>query len=491
MHLLQQHNFDIQCSSPEIGKEIQGQLSMLLEKEFYPKLDILLNQYSYKNHTWSIDLLEIQLPKIFKKNWKNELVQKSLQEIEKYLRDHNPSIQLQYNDEAVAQNKFVGNKQHAAFLFFDFLKTGVLSENTISKDLEKIVSKIETNELFVKKLIEIFENTPICVIRWIFSVPDAFKKKMISSLPEFPVSFKAFLEEILLAEKITSVEIKQFWKRFQGKKELETQWIELIQWFSYLSRKESFKTIFSKEFMRSSEEFWQISKVEFEVFLKAIALVLKAENKREYRGVELFFQTFIQKNPSEDLNENVLNVVQEKMELPEVNVATTISSLYINNAGLIILNPFLKTLFEQLDFCENEQWKDKLSQHKAILLTQYLIIGKKKIQENDLVLNKILCGMPIEEVVNAKLRITKAEKEKCDSLLKAVLEYWTSMSSSSVEALQETFLQREGKLESERENSYELWVEEKGYDVLLAQLPWGIGMVKTPWMENYLTCHWS
>ena len=68
MHLLQQHNFDIQCSSPEIGKEIQGQLGALLEKEFYPKLEVLLNQYSYNNHTWSIDLLELQLPKIFKKS---------------------------------------------------------------------------------------------------------------------------------------------------------------------------------------------------------------------------------------------------------------------------------------------------------------------------------------------------------------------------------------------------------------------------------------
>ncbi|MBC7862174.1 MAG: hypothetical protein IAF38_04315, partial [Bacteroidia bacterium] len=94
-------------------------------------------------------------------------------------------------------------------------------------------------------------------------------------------------------------------------------------------------------------------------------------------------------------------------------------------------------------------------------------------------------------VVNTKLKITPKEKKLALSLLEAVLENWKTMGTSSVEALQETFLQREGKLELQANDTYELWVEEKGYDVLLAQLPWGIGMVKTPWMENYLTCHWN
>lgn len=481
MHLLQQHNFDIQCSSPEIGKEIQGQLSALLEKEFYPKLEILLNQYSYNNHIWSIDLLELQLPNIFRKNWKNELIQKSLQQIENYLRDHNPVIQLQYNNEAVSQNPFISNKQHAAFLFFDFLKTGILSENTISKDLDDIVNEIEINELFLKKIIEIFEDTPICIIRWIFNVSDSFKKKMMVLLPEFPITFRVFLEEILLFEKLSYIEIKQFWRRFQGKREMELQWIELIQWFSYLSQKGSAKNPFSKEFVKFSEEFWQISKVEVTEFSKAIALVLKAEKKREYRGIDLFFQSLIQNIVSKE----------DEIEISKPSNVKPVQFLYIHNAGLIILHPFLKTLFEQLNLCENDKWKSKTSQYKAILLTQYLVVGKKKIQESDLVLNKILCGLPIEAVVNTKLRITTEEKEKCHSLLKAVLEYWRTMTSSSVEALQENFLKREGKLEAEKENTYELWVEEQGYDLLLAQLPWGIGMVKTPWMENYLTCNWN
>jgi hypothetical protein len=92
-------------------------------------------------------------------------------------------------------------------------------------------------------------------------------------------------------------------------------------------------------------------------------------------------------------------------------------------------------------------------------------------------------------VINTKLKITKKDKQKCHSLLTAILEYWKPMNNSSIEALQETFLQRNGKLE--QAGSYELWIEERGYDILLAQLPWGITMIKTPWMEEYLTCNWT
>ena len=59
----------------------------------------------------------------------------------------------------------------------------------------------------------------------------------------------------------------------------------------------------------------------------------------------------------------------------------------------------------------------------------------------------------------------------------------------SIEGLQETFLQRHGKL-TRKENGWLLQVEQRGVDVLLNQLPWGIGIVKLPWMENILHAEW-
>lgn len=494
MHLLQQHSFDIQCSSKDFGKEIQSQLSALLEKEFYPKLEVLLNQYTHPNHIWNIDLMELQLPEIAKEHWKTELVQKSLQQIEMYLKDNRPIAQSQYDKEVIAKNSLVSNEQHAVFLFFNFLNTGILPENTISKDLGKIVFEIDITNEFLKKLIENFEADTICLIRWIFSAPDFFKEKVKDAMIGFSTVFSIFSEEIFQAEITDSSGIKQIVTRFQTNTELTAQWIELIQWFNYLYRKNEAKDSLLKEFVKLSEKFWEVPAIGLTNFLKSIIPVLRAENKKTYDEINDFFQALGKSASLRNLSDDSLNLTlldKKQAGQNESNPASVSDAQYVNNAGLIILHPFLKMLFEQLELCENNVWKENMSQHKAILLTQYIITGDEKIQENELVLNKILCGLPIEDVVNTKLKIAKAEKEKCHSLLQAVLEHWKIMSNSSVEALQETFLQREGKLEIHGEETYELWIEEKGYDILLGQLPWGIGMIKTPWMENYLTCHWN
>ncbi|TGD57505.1 contractile injection system tape measure protein [Flavobacterium humi] len=480
MHLLQQHTFDIQCSSQAFGKEIQRQLADLLEKEFYPKLDDLLDQYTHPNHIWSIDVLELQLPKIFKENWKTELVQKSLQQIEAYLKDNNPVIRALHNDAEMASGAFLPKGEHAGFLFFHFLKTGVLLENTLSKDLNVLTAAIEITPVFLKKLLEFFEADFTCIARWIFSVPVLFKAKITAQLAGFPLTA---VFRVAMDEKIPT--ISPLRKRMQGDKILEVQWIELVQWTEYLYRKRSSGEVFYKEFLKLSERYWQVSAAESVLFFKEMAQII-TENKGDSE-MALFFKAFVQSAT----DENHASAFRKAPGFEPVKELQPLELQYISNAGLVLLHPFLKTLFEQLGLCENEIWKTEMHQHKAILLTQYLITGEEKIQENELLLNKVLCGLALEDTVNVQLKIKKKEKEKCHSLLEAVLEHWTVMSGSSKEALQQTFLQREGKLDIQMGNTYELWVEEKGFDVLLAQLPWGIGMVKTPWMENYLTCHWN
>ena len=64
MHLVHQNIFEFDCASKETGKEVQKNLSSILEKEFYPKLEILLDQYEVENHFWKIENLTLELPKI-------------------------------------------------------------------------------------------------------------------------------------------------------------------------------------------------------------------------------------------------------------------------------------------------------------------------------------------------------------------------------------------------------------------------------------------
>lgn len=492
MHLIQQHTFDIHCSSQEFGKELQNQLRLLLEKEFYPQLEQLLNKYEIKNHIWSIDLLDIKLPNLSKKYWKQELIQKSLSQIEEYLIRN--SFSAEFHQDRIDSTVLVAKSNQAATLFFHFLETGGFIENSISKDIEAIVLEIKIDKPFIDKLIAIFKSNPMQIVRWIFSVPNSFKRNLFKKTKDISNEIVVLLYDIL--EETNKIEEENSRKSIQKIAQnsiLKKQWIELIQWLIYLEKKGASKDLLIKEFILLSDKYWDIELQD----LKNIGqYVSKKTDKPEgiHNAIAVFFKAI--ENPFKNKNNSLEDEIINGTILPLENRSTVNREKnaiqYITNGGLVLLHPFLKSLFEQLNLCDqNGKWKSKISQQKAILLTQYLIYGSMRIQECDLILNKILCGYSLTAIVNVKLKISKNEKQKCLRLLEAVKAHWKVMNDSSVEALQQTFLQREAKLELSKGNNYELWIEEKGVDILLEQLPWGIAMIQTPWMENYLNCYWT
>lgn len=468
MHLVQQHTFNIQCSSPEFGKEIQNQLGSLLGNHFYPKLEILFDKYAIDKHTWDINTIALELPNLSRKNWKDELVHHSLLQMEEYLKTNISLLQSTDNQENNMSKNIVSDEGHIRFLFFLFLKTGILAENSISKKLTEIVSKIEITIGFLEELIKHLIEDSTCFERWLFSVPSFFKKMCIDSLVGFQETDLNGTEDL-----------KQ---QFKENKTFLLQWFEAVEWTNYIQKKSNLKQQIFKNFTELSAKHWTISLDQ----IRAIFKTITTKNNSNFVFIEMgvFIESYIKSEKPISLK-NDFNVILEKPR--------TISNKtqFITNAGLVILHPFLQSLFEQLNLCKNDIWTTEMNQHKSILLTQFMITGEEKSYENELFLNKILCGFPLEGVVNTQLKITKKEKEKCYSLLQAVSQHWKVMSTSSIEALQESFLQRDGKIVTHSDTIFELWVEEKGLDILLEQLPWGIGMVKTPWMEEYLTCNWS
>jgi hypothetical protein len=66
---------------------------------------------------------------------------------------------------------------------------------------------------------------------------------------------------------------------------------------------------------------------------------------------------------------------------------------------------------------------------------------------------------------------------------------WQAIAQSSIAALRETFLQREGKLE-QHENGWKLRVQRKTVDVLVDQVPWNFSVILLPWMPLPLYVTW-
>jgi hypothetical protein len=156
---------------------------------------------------------------------------------------------------------------------------------------------------------------------------------------------------------------------------------------------------------------------------------------------------------------------------------------------MIILHPFLPELFKQFELISEKIWTDKQMQHKAATVLEYLTTGIEAFPEFDLVLNKILCGIDINEVIIPQDELKMEIKSECEHLLNETIKHWSVLKNTSTETLRETFLMRDGKL-SRVDNGWLLQVEQKPVDILLSHLPWGIGLIKLPWMNEMLHVEW-
>lgn len=168
----------------------------------------------------------------------------------------------------------------------------------------------------------------------------------------------------------------------------------------------------------------------------------------------------------------------------------TDESIYISNSGLVILHPFLPAFFEAMGFLDkNSQFISPETQRRAAVLLYYLQCGTPNYKEWEMPLNKILCGMGTAALIPDNIHLTDYEIQEANLLLESVVEHWSALRACSIEALQTSFLIREGKIRL-KENAWLLQVERSGIDILLDRLPWGIGTIKLPWLEEIISVEW-
>ena len=161
--------------------------------------------------------------------------------------------------------------------------------------------------------------------------------------------------------------------------------------------------------------------------------------------------------------------------------------VYIGCAGLVLLHPFLPRLFEGVGIAA----EDKLMQpERALCLLHFLATGQRVAPEYELLLPKLLCNVPLEAPVESLIELTADEEAEAAALLQAVIQHWDALGDTSADGLRGTFLVRPGKLSRRDDGDYLLQVEPRSFDILMDQLPWGIGAIKLPWMEKMLWVEW-
>jgi hypothetical protein len=165
------------------------------------------------------------------------------------------------------------------------------------------------------------------------------------------------------------------------------------------------------------------------------------------------------------------------------------SKFYISNAGLVLIANFLPLFFNELQLLENGAFTSKQNQVRAVFLLNYLCTAVETVPEYILPLNKILCGLGLEEPLPSMIALNEREKNECHDLIGEIIRNWQKLGNTSVDAFRDSFLNRDGILSFEN-NGWKLQVERKGYDILLESLPWSFVLIKLGWMDEIITTEW-
>ena len=183
------------------------------------------------------------------------------------------------------------------------------------------------------------------------------------------------------------------------------------------------------------------------------------------------------------------NQAQEEAPASESSVIPEEEGIFVEHVGLVLLHPFLSTLFSRLGLTQDRKFISIATRQKALYLLHYLASGERTAEEYQLVVPKVLCMYPLHQPVARGELLSAEETEEAEHLLEEAIRQWDALKSTSADGFRQGFLQRRGKLFSKGENDY-LLVETHAIDALLDHLPWNLSIIKLPWMKKMLRIEW-
>ena len=166
------------------------------------------------------------------------------------------------------------------------------------------------------------------------------------------------------------------------------------------------------------------------------------------------------------------------------------SGITVKNAGAVLLNNYIAMLFERLGLINNKTFLNAGAQAEAVHYLQYVVTGLSHTEEPLLVLNKVLCGLPIAGPIQDGIIISPANVKLIEGLITAIIGYWPAIGQSSIDGFRGNWLVRDGLL-VEQDERWELTVEKRAYDLLINKSPFSFSIIKYPWMAKPLHVNWA
>ncbi len=179
-----------------------------------------------------------------------------------------------------------------------------------------------------------------------------------------------------------------------------------------------------------------------------------------------------------------------------------LQSILVNDAGLILLSPFLPLLFNKSNLLGNGKFKSYSARCYAASMLSYVINSdNSKETENNVMnlnvvdnefcgLSRLLTGLKINDSHFIPQQLNQSDKALVSGLLKEIIQQWKALGNTSDEGLRETFIRRSGELNYSSKTGWNLNVAQSSFDVLLDRIPWNISLVKHSFMTDVIHVKW-
>jgi hypothetical protein len=502
-HRIQKQIIDIIVPGIVSAAQIQNEVKRIYYERIVPSMQTIFDQYSSPGSVLKIEKLEVDIGNLSNEKLEEEFVSKVTWEIQAKLDEL-----IKETDESInnANISLQDVQIKGLDAFIHFLKTGILLWSSDFKDIREYESELykilQAYPLLAAAYFRsLFENDDQAILRCIYQFSTTFHQRILYAMvPEI----KDRIVSLIMQLKTLLGSSRQL---LVSNKELDRElWFRAFKEVALHKEEEFIKTeenIIEQSVLSLFKKAKTIIKIEY-----INAIYSEAESKA---NVESSFE--IIRNVIERLK---INVIRHNLDAMDTNSADqqrmqkikleegkrlgaqqkdnqsmyTVEEMYIENAGLVLLHPFLHEYFKEMKLIIQKDFVDKEARKHGADLLQYIATGAFFHPEYELALNKIICGLSMSEPVDIDVSISDNETQEAENLLKAVIKHWSILKSTSPNGFRDNFLQRNGKISNKKDGNWLIQVERKPYDILINHLPWNLSIIKLPWLNEMIYVEW-
>jgi len=458
-HIISKIFVDVNVNSVENATKIKNNIEVFLKHNFLSSIENYLNTIHIdKNKILQIDnlILNIDLKSIYLLEKIDLFTESFKNEINKHVKDQLTPITETEN------SRLMSVQDKISEAFFSFLKTGerpwYIDEDSFNKIFDaQVLKEIRKSDKFRIEFDKILNHH------------DAFKRLILQFSNE---------NLILFFGKELATQSSQFIKDFNRIFSLKLQphfWKIIAGFYKTKDKDELYFSVF--KLIETSEINTENTCQDAINFTDKLLAISSGPNN---------IKEIVEKARNKKKEEELYDLSVPQLETEHISASNS-KDVITNNIGLVLLHPYLKVFLKDCELLDaNNIFVDK---EKAVHLLHYVATFKENDSENNMLFEKFLCNIPLHHPIKKDIKLSKKLKLKTQDLLSSTIKNWPALKNTSIETLQNEFLQRRGKLILSEDNP-KIIIERKTQDILMEKLPWNISIVKIPWIDKIVFVEW-